>query len=395
MKTFNDTVEVKVKKDYEVIVVGGGMAGVSAALAAKRQKRSVLLLEKTITLGGLATSGLVVLYNPALCDMGDNQLIKGISSELRELSIKYSYGSIPKTWKRFKNTVFNPSAFALALEELLVSEGIDILYDAMFSKPVMEGKLCKGVIIEGKDGREYYGAQVVVDATGDCDVLYRANCRCTEIDNWVSYWALSTSFGNMERAKSVNNNIGNAIKIENLGAFQDGERQPDGVGQYACKDPKSITEFVMEGRKLCRERMQSFDKTQKAITAIPGIPQVRNTRNLIGLYTLTTDDRNKRIEDSIGCSAEEVASENILEIPYRTLVTNDANNIITAGRSISSSGIANDMTRLIALCALTGEAAGNAAALACKYNCDMVDVPIGELQSLMMATGNKIHYDNK
>ena len=93
-----EVLNVTYGKDYDVIVVGGGIAGVSAAVAASRQGKKVLLLEKASYLGGLATLGLVVLYHPPLDDNTGRRLIGGLAEELLHLSIKYSYGDLPKEW---------------------------------------------------------------------------------------------------------------------------------------------------------------------------------------------------------------------------------------------------------------------------------------------------------
>lgn len=389
--SFTKTVEVRPSGSYDVVVVGGGVAGIAAALAARRQGQSVLLLEKTIALGGLATNGLVVLYNPALCDTQNRVLVRGISEELRALSLKYGYGSLPSEWKQFNNTFFNPHAFVLSVEELLRDEGVEIVYDSFFYTAQMEGRRCTGVVVLDKAGLCHYGAKSVVDTTGDCDVMHRAGCGCVTSDNWLTYWALSASLGNMEAAYRAQD-IKRGIKIERLGAAQDGQRQPEGVPKYTCLTSAEITRFVMLGRDLCRERIASYDKNQHTLTAIPTLPQVRDTRRVAGLYTLSEKDRFVRFEDSIGCFAEEVNPKEILEIPYRTLLSADADNIITAGRSISSEGSARDLTRLIAVCALTGEAAGNAAALCNRYACALDKVPIGTLQKCMTDTGNELHY---
>lgn len=391
MPDFKDTIEVKDKGGWDVAVVGGGMAGVAAALAARRAGCSVLLLEKTLALGGLATNGLVVLYNPALCDVQGRVLVRGLSQELRALSVKYGYGSIPNGWKQFNNTFFNPHAFVLAAEELLADEGVTIVYDTFFSKPVMEGRLCRGVIAMDKGGFGYYAAKMVVDATGDCDVMHRAGCRCVTSDNWLTYWALSASLDGMARAAAAGD-IGQGIAIERLGAVQDGENQPEGVPKYACTTSEEITRFVMLGRQLCRQRVREFDKRGQTLVALPALPQVRDTRRVAGAYTLTEKDRFVRFDDSIGCFAEEVEPDQILEIPYRTLYSPDADNLLTAGRSVSSEGSARDLTRLIAVCALTGEAAGGAAALAIREGCAVGTLPVPALQRQMQATGNELHY---
>ena len=89
--------EIIEKENYDVVVVGGGIAGVAAAISAARQGVSVLLIEKKINLGGLATGGLISWYEP-LCDGKGNQLIYGIAEELIKLSVKYSYDSLNSKW---------------------------------------------------------------------------------------------------------------------------------------------------------------------------------------------------------------------------------------------------------------------------------------------------------
>ena len=91
----SDKRPIENKKAYDVIVVGGGIAGVSAAVSAARNGASTLLIEKQINLGGLATMGLISWYEP-LCDGNGNQVIYGIAEELIKLSVKYGFENLPK-----------------------------------------------------------------------------------------------------------------------------------------------------------------------------------------------------------------------------------------------------------------------------------------------------------
>lgn len=91
MHHFEEVRSVPIKDKYDVIVIGGGIAGVSAALAARRSGARVLIVEKSIALGGLATSGLIVFYLCALCDGYGRKIMSGIAEELLHLSIKYGY----------------------------------------------------------------------------------------------------------------------------------------------------------------------------------------------------------------------------------------------------------------------------------------------------------------
>ena len=116
-----ECIEIEELDKYDVLVLGGGVAGVSAALSAARMGSKVALIEKTCNLGGLATSGLVIVYLP-LCDGNGNQVSFGIVEELLHESIKYGPGEIPEVWKDKNSTVedrkkirlkcrFNPASF--------------------------------------------------------------------------------------------------------------------------------------------------------------------------------------------------------------------------------------------------------------------------------------------
>ena len=179
---------------YDVIVAGGGISGVAAALSAARLGKSTLLLEKNTALGGLATIGLINFWVP-LCNGRGKQIIKGMAEELLRLSIRYGFDSLSDEWKNGEPdhpttnryvTRYSIGMFALALVDLLHSSGVKILYDSVVSQPVMEDGHCKGLIVDGKSGRQFYEAGMVVDATGDADVLLRAGVPTVDGENFFT-----------------------------------------------------------------------------------------------------------------------------------------------------------------------------------------------------------------
>lgn len=181
MENIREAREIKVYDSYDVIVVGGGVAGIGAALAAARQGVKTLLIEKAAYLGGLATLGHVCLYLP-LCDGNGRKVVGGIAEELLHTSIRYSYNNLPEGWKmgidRLENpkgrykTTFNIPAFVLAIDEVIEQAGVKMLFDTVFCEPIMNGNRCCGVIVENKSGRCAYYAKVVIDTSGDADVMY-------------------------------------------------------------------------------------------------------------------------------------------------------------------------------------------------------------------------------
>ena len=127
---------MKYKKDYDVVVAGGGIAGVAAAIEASRNGMKTALVEKTVFTGGLATTGLIFIYLP-LCDGRGTQVTFGLSEELMRASIIYGPGEIPKGWEngvkgpatsRFL-VRFSPASFIIALDEILTNAGVDVWFD--------------------------------------------------------------------------------------------------------------------------------------------------------------------------------------------------------------------------------------------------------------------------
>lgn len=169
-----------VNADYDVVVCGGGFAGISAALASARLGKKTLLLEKQYMLGGLGTAGLISIYLP-LCDGCGKQVSFGIAEELLRLSIKYgAEARYPANWldgigTRTENDPrflvrYNPQVFAILAEQLLIEAGVEILYGSFAVATDTEGDRIRHVIVENKSGRCAYRVQSVVDATGDCDI---------------------------------------------------------------------------------------------------------------------------------------------------------------------------------------------------------------------------------
>ena len=155
-------------------------------MAAARQGKRVILLEKQYILGGLGTAGLVTIYLP-LCDGYGRQVSCGIAEELLRLSISMgAEARYPANWldrddsagrtehdRRFE-VQYNPSLFAILAEQLLIENGVDILYGSYVVDAAVEDGRITTLFVENKSGRTAYTVDSVVDATGDCDIAWFA-----------------------------------------------------------------------------------------------------------------------------------------------------------------------------------------------------------------------------
>lgn len=397
-KSIRETHEVPVIDDYDVIVVGGGMAAVGAALAARRNGCSVLIIEKSVMLGGLATLGFIAYYLP-LCDGKGTKVSGGIAEELLHLSIKYGYGDLAPEWtdgrgagaeKRY-TTIFSPPEFIFALDELMMSEKVDLLFDTVFCRPVMENGACQAVIVENKAGRSAYTARMFIDASGDADLLYRAGAECLEEPNYLAYWFYNTTLEKMQRAVE-SRDIKKGISLESRGMFRKDGSYNMGEKEYRVDNADHVTRFVLNGRKIVKEQIEKNKKENGSLLALPGMAQFRRTRSVTGLYRISEEDAMKSFDDSIGCTGHWLKPGIVYEIPYRTLVNDRFSNIFATGRAISASGDAWEAVRVIPPAVLTGQAAGTAAAMAIRKKCPVAEVPVGELQKNLEKADVILHY---
>ena len=386
--------ELKVAGQYDVFVAGGGIAGVSAALAAARNGAKVILVEKQCMLGGLATAGLVAFYL-AICDGMGRQVSFGIAEELLRLSMrncgKLSNYYDPEPWinngtfeqkKQVRFQVqFNPQTFALDMERLLRNEGVHILYDTTICNVVREDNRITAVIVENKSGRSAYQVGSVVDATGDADICARAGVTTDTYKegNILAAWSYAFEQGN--------------VKIKTVGAVDDpassSEEESISDKRFSGIDGEENSEMLQRAHQIVLSRAIESRKTDDTyeIVTIPTMLQVRMTRRLVGEYELDEPEMFKEFPDSVGLISNWRKRGPVYEIPLRTLYNKDVVNLLSAGRCISVTESMWDISRVIPPCAVTGQAAGTAAAM-CK---DITKLTVADLQKRLADAGVKLH----
>ncbi len=385
------------QKDYDVIVAGAGIAGVSAALAAVRKGCKTALIEKTISPGGLATIGNILIYLP-LSDAFGRQLTFGIAEELLHLSLSYGPGKIPEDWSSPNTTSrygcrFSPAAFILALDEILIREGVDLWFDTLVCEAVVRGNHLRAIEVENKSGRGLLSAGCFVDATGDADLAFRAGAPCAEQDNFVSIWALEVDAGKISES-GENSENGPCIHLRTAGGSDIGEGHPPGMRKYYGTRGSEVSEFVLTSRRLLLEQ---YKKAQRAYgekgrftvfpVSLPATADFRTTRRIEGLATLDTGDEWKHFDDCVGMVSDWRGGKQNWEIPYAALLPEKIRGLLAAGRCCSTAGQAWEVFRVIQAAAMTGEICGTAAALAVEQNTGPDAIEIRRLQEELRNKG--------
>ncbi len=395
---------LSVSGSFDVVVVGGGMAGVAAAVAAARLGVRVCLLEKQCALGGLATLGNVTMWLP-ICDGRGRQVIGGLGEELLKLSVadlqrdnqSARFLGIPACWHadgpvaarqnvRYQ-TDFNPSSYLFALEKLVVDSGVKLLYDTRFSAICREGSRISHVIVENKSGRFALACGVVIDATGDADLCVAAGEATESLDSNVpAGWFYTLCNGAL--------NIHHHSAAYSPVCTKDGHHGPFFRGD----DGEQVTAHILTTRAMARDALRALrarhpaDDIQLLLPAT--IACFRMTRRLVGSFSLAEAHMHQWCDDAIGFTGDWRHSGPVYAIPMRALRAVQTTNLLAAGRCISADTSIWDMTRAIPPCVVTGEAAGTAAALAVQQNqANVQTLNIQTLQQQLQAQGVLLNPD--
>lgn len=384
-----------IKGEYDVVVVGGGIAGIAAALAARRNGAKTLLIERSYLLGGLATAGLIAIYLP-LCDGLGNQVSFGIAEELLRLSVAYGEEGMPaKEWlnengdlekrkaTRFQ-TQFNPNVFAILCEQLLLKEGVEILYGTLLCSAVLDGNKVSAVITENKNGRVAYKGKAFIDATGDADLFWLSNAKTQVFSqgNVAAHWYYE--YLNDEHVLRLFGFADIPDKYKSKENLEKDKRK-----RYTGLDSKELTDFITYGHEQILQNFLSKGQVhaKHALTSIASIPQVRMTRRINGVYTMNDEEAYQRFEDSVGLFSDWRKAGPVYELPFGCLY-GDLDNAFACGRCISVTDDLWDVTRVIPVCAVSGQAVGTAAAL---LKTTIKEMELDKLQNRLIEAGVKLH----
>lgn len=394
MNFIRENLQTPIAHRCDVLVAGGGIAGVAAALAAARNGADVLLLERSYMLGGLATAGLITIYLP-LCDGMGHQVSFGIAEELLRLSIRHGWeADYPDAWldegendrrkqQRFQ-VRYNAQLCAILMEQLLRENGVRILYGTSVCAMAVSDGRAQAAIVESKSGREAITARSFVDATGDADLFYLAGAPTENFQrgNVLAAWYYQSGKDGLQ------------LILHGASEFPEKLQKPGHKPQFlvdrrftglTASDLSDMT--MLSHDKTLDHLLQSrqMDPTVMPAT-IPTTPLVRMTRRMVGMYTLHDEENDVSFPDSIGRIADWRRRGYVYEVPFRTLYGSQVKNLIAAGRCISVTEDMWDISRVIPPCAVTGEAAGTAAAM----SDDFTALDVTELRRRLQAQGVRL-----
>jgi len=359
------------------------VAGVAAAVAAARRGAKTVLIEKQCLLGGLATSGLIYIYLP-LCDGYGRQLSYGLTEEMLRRSVEYGPFDVPEQWGGPKGgnpgcreakmdryaCCFSPAGFTLTLDKMLAEAGADLWLDTLIAGARTEGNRITSVDAVNLSGEIRIHGKCFVDATGCALAAKLAGARVLSEVNHITPWIL-------EMASDPSFfHFTESLHVQDFGKHTE---------EYAMEPPydgRKVTEFVRRGWQMMRERYDALakeDRVKNYPVHLPAMPQIRKIARIDAVYNLSDADVGKHFEHTVGAAGNWIHPDPGWEAPYESLIPKELDGLLAAGRCIGAAGYAWEIFRVIPAAALTGEAAGIAAALCAERGIRPRDLPYGEL----------------
>ena len=401
------------RKLFDVAILGGGLSGTLAAISAADAGAKVVLVERNAALGGMATLGLVQpitvygLKGTFVVAGRGRALLEKLASEKSATAVT-TYGP-----------TCDVEALKYELERMCVERGVKILYNAWAEAADVRDGALAAVSLLSKSGKTDLRARVFVDATGDGDVAAFAGCRFSRNVQGATLMMIVSGVDvekmpAREDVKKIWDGLKPGTSIyrglcifdhPRKGSFFFNMTETDGTDVL---NVEKISASLLENRRQCWELFAAFRKH------VPGFETayieqtaanlgVRESRHIKGLYTLTAEDlfAGKAFADSVATGASPIdvhAKENDgkgryqwfgkgYTIPYRCLITRRLANLIVTGRAISADQAAHSSLRRMSTGLALGEAAGTAAALAAKRGIDVKQVPMKELQAILLRHG--------
>lgn len=426
----NYTAAVKELWVSDVLVIGSGSAGATAAIAAGQQGASVTLVERYGFMGGISTQVLDTFYGFYTPGSVAHKVVGGVPDQVVDALMSHGKALLrPNTYGAGQGITYDPEVLKIVWEQLARKAGVRLLYHTFVVDVIMDGERIAGVIAASKGGFLALRARVVIDATGDADVSAAAGVPFESHANGSPVQSLTTTFNMIgvdgERARRVSKDELHALMANAIdsGSYDLPRREGsihitpfDGimatnmtrVSNIDATDPAQLTEAEFEGRR------QALEYARFLHDCVPGYEHaeltrlshqigVRESRRIFGEYRLTRSDvlEAHKFEDAIArCGApiedhhaggdthwEYLPDGETYDIPYRCLVPQRVEGLLVVGRCLSADHDAHASVRSMGQCMAMGQAAGVAAQLAVGANVMPRSVSIADLQGSLRRIG--------